>query len=361
MDREITSVPTDGRYIVIHRMHPGENQGTNNEGIAIVSRKEDNRLLVRKTFRETESNFSSEREWLEEMKMHRNLRHHNLCAFVEGSVTPELGRLYMEYCDRGNLYEFKANMNTMSNNIPASFAWHILKSLASALCYMHRGFRTTGEAMASELPIKPHWKCILHNDIKAGNVFLKSPDNSPHSPGSLPHVKLGDFGCTEYEEDVLARGAQESEEMITISQFPYWLANLEFSEHKDMFALGAVMQFLCDRDDGWGGPDPHAGLHPSYGSKLGQLVRGTMREDVAERLSSVQLTKLAYFAHRKVKPRPRLVPYNAYTYGMGSETLGITMSPIVSPHRSEFGEVRHFEEGGQFEEESQIDNESWIG
>lgn len=308
MPGEIFPHSIDHGFTVINRL--GADGGKNNQGIAIVQRNSDRRVFVRKTFCETGNPHVRPTDWLREMKLLQRLHHPNICGFINASITPTLGRLYMEFCNYGNLSDFKNNMNQLQMVVPESFVWHILKSLIKALCYLHLGFRGSAEFMHSRHSSVPGWECVLHRDIKNNNVFLKPS----HASGTYPEVKLGDFGLAIGINELDAQTAQEGNIVqLCPAGAPGWLPP-EFPHcgaRSDIFCVGAVIQFLCKRGP-WMEVIPEGGVSQGYSHSLDEIVRWAMQRMRDSRPYAKELARTIYSQHRQVNPPYTPVPSQAY-------------------------------------------------
>lgn len=307
MPGEIVPHSIDHKFHVVNRL--GSDGGANNQGIAIVQRKRDGRVLVRKTLCETGNPLSHPRDWLREMKLLQRLRHPNICAFIEASITPTLGRLYMEFCNYGNLSDFKNNMNQLQRGVPESFVWHVLKSLTKALCYIHLGFRNSDEVMHSRHSSVPGWEGVLHRDIKDSNVFLR-PTSGPY-----PEIKLGDFGLAIGMNELHAQTAHAGVGMAMCPAGPPGWVPPEFpqcGERSDIFCVGAVIQYICKRSL-WNEVNPEGGVSQGYSQSLDQIVRWAMQRQRECRPFAKELARMIYVQQRQVNPPFTPVPSQAYS------------------------------------------------
>ena len=83
--------------------------------------------------------------------------------------------------------------------LPEAFLWHVLHSMANALCYCCYG---TNEPSA----YKRGWDGIVHMDIKPENMLLATPDlDTDHL---YPCVKLADFG--KHRNNIACHGFQQN-------------------------------------------------------------------------------------------------------------------------------------------------------
>ncbi|CAI6329051.1 unnamed protein product [Periconia digitata] len=103
-------------------------------------------------------------------------------------------KLYMQYCDSGDLGDLINNHSDAGKKIPESFIWHVFYSIAKALEACHTGLGAENWV--------PYW----HHDLHKKNVFLDSSKNGDEHP----KVLLADFGLTDTSQspDVLELMAQ---------------------------------------------------------------------------------------------------------------------------------------------------------
>lgn len=192
------------KYKVIKKL---TNDGALNEGIWKVEKLEGQRagkLCVLKKI-----GFSREegRLLLREIEILHALKHPNIVGFIEACIPrggDGIAELYLEYCDRGSLQDLLNTYIEYNKDhhwpdrpwayIPEGFIWHVFRSLASALAYLHDGVRH--DDMDDPPRRDKEWPYILHRDIKPDNILLKSkPTSSDTLPqrSNYPTVILADF------------------------------------------------------------------------------------------------------------------------------------------------------------------------
>ncbi|KAK4609866.1 hypothetical protein CLAFUR0_14458 [Fulvia fulva] len=114
------------------------------------------------------------------------------------STVPHLDyRIYMEYCGRGDLFDFErpyyqfvsqdAECQLPPENgiwIPEPFLWAVFHTLVAGGLLMERGDGDYLKAGA--------WHTIVHGDLKLANVFLA--ENTSNFYRGYPQPKIADFG-----------------------------------------------------------------------------------------------------------------------------------------------------------------------
>ncbi|KAF2182657.1 kinase-like protein [Zopfia rhizophila CBS 207.26] len=136
----------------------------------------------------------------------------------------------LEFCDGGDLWEYRIDADEFEKNIPESFIFKILVQLSSAVAYLHTGYGTKHYLSGS-------WAPVAHRDIKANNVLLlKNTCNVD------PIIKLADFGCAAVGQDI-----QEQERcLIGTAAWQGPEAKLPLvTKATDIWGIGAVIHWLA--------------------------------------------------------------------------------------------------------------------
>ncbi|KAL8665173.1 MAG: hypothetical protein Q9202_002395 [Teloschistes flavicans] len=195
---EIATKPLADMYTFVKKLNP-EGSGALNEGINIVRDRKTGRRVVQKRLDPTK------RVLLRELILLRVLHHPNIIKYVDGSLDKEVwhrheASLYLQFCSLGNaqrlLYKYhRHNINRSEEDkvyIPEAFIWHMFRSLAYALQYLHFGLMPEEQRSPQELNsvcrdpsyIRDVWPMIIHRDIKPENIFFRKTQ-----PGWTPVVQ----------------------------------------------------------------------------------------------------------------------------------------------------------------------------
>jgi hypothetical protein len=190
-----TMAPTT--EMTFHHVEDLENDdGYCNEGISIYTINHTDKLALCKGITIDDADQVLGEHPPDEVEVHKYLSPHpSIPQFFKYNPPerdpprdPQIGRIYMEYCDRGSLLD----LERLGNQLPEAFIWHVLESLLKAFCWLHHGIRDPSHASTSAPD--PNWYPVLHKDLKTANVFLTNSDS-----GSVyPRVLLADFGNSSF-------------------------------------------------------------------------------------------------------------------------------------------------------------------
>ena len=272
----ISKSSIEDRYTVIRNLQKASsnNIGSCNFGVYLVKSKLDDKNYVQKKIS------TKHKILLREIYFIRHLNHPNIIKFVDASITksPEAATLYIEWANYGSLdtlidvYNTGPVIGRSDRDISESFIWHIFRSLASALQYLHHGIpngvpsprlRFPGEddEMVA-LKLLDEWQLILHRDIKPHNIFLRAArpitciSEEPRSfplcfvrrktesqIPTFPRVILADFGIA------TKRGEKDFDDIGRLFGTPEWMPPElpESTARGDIWSLGAVIYSLCWR------------------------------------------------------------------------------------------------------------------
>ncbi|KAF7191180.1 Serine/threonine-protein kinase KIN3 [Pseudocercospora fuligena] len=155
-------------------------------------------------------------------------------------------RLYMEYCEHGDLNELvKAYVNA-GRHIPVSVLWSMFEALATALCLMENGRLPTLSSIQPE-----SWTPIVHLDIKPHNIFLKQRKATEFWP-ETPQTVLGDFGLAQQYTEPIGpgqgtRGYRSPEQHVYDDDHPRSRDQM-VGPKSDVWVVGRVMLTLMERE-----------------------------------------------------------------------------------------------------------------
>lgn len=165
----------------------------------------------------------------------------HIVGILESFYEPSASCFILEYCDSGNLGDYIDRNIEQSRFAPEAFAWHVLSSLASALCVCHYGTSDANQSLVAA----QSWTTLYHFDIQPVNIWLSSRG----TVSAYPRVVLGNFSC------VCRRAELESGEADDALQrygTPAWLPPEARNRHSavlgkytDIWQVGAVIQAMC--------------------------------------------------------------------------------------------------------------------
>ena len=319
-----------------------------NLGIYIVKQRSTGQKFVEKRIDATHPIL------LREIYFLRHLHHTNIVNYIDAFIVenPKEAAVYTEYGNYGSLddlveaYVKHNESSETSCNISEAFIWHVFRSLASALQYIHHGinenskFHETrvrgidagvGDKEFVDMWEEEQWPLIQHRDIKLQNSLLRYGAKRRHvnEPRPFPRcfqthrvmktvyptfptILLADFGiaCTGRDEDC--------HEVTERWGTPHWLPPEvpECSARGDVWALGAVIWSLCtlrkmgplndpparvrskkDLHDWWWSKEARDGLEDKarcggeYSSHLDDTVYNCMRHNKEDRPYSFKLVE----------------------------------------------------------------------
>ncbi|KAI4167742.1 MAG: hypothetical protein LQ348_007607 [Seirophora lacunosa] len=275
--QEISKRAFKDKYTTLKNLVP-EGIGGLNEGIRFVRDNLDGHRYVEKQFDPTSHVL------LRELLLLHVLDHPNVIRYHDGFIDKSswhhpTASLYMDFCnlkDAQRLIDKYHRRNARKpeahhDYIPEAFIWHIFRSLAYALQYIHFGIGVDDERNHEELDVAVRhekycqkvWPMIIHRDIKPGNIFFKkvppvfgstvtvkrgkfsrifsrSKRKKRYFP-QLPKVILGDFGLA------LPYNDPDWNDEQGIHGTCHWMApELPKSyAQSDVWAVGAVILALC--------------------------------------------------------------------------------------------------------------------
>ncbi|CAI7901860.1 unnamed protein product, partial [Closterium sp. NIES-53] len=131
--------------------------------------------------------------------------------------------IVMEYCRKGELCQHLKKRSNMAMMIPEDTILNWFVQLVLALEYLHH-------------------KNILHRDVKAENVFLRSRHDTPL--GNAATVQLGDFGISRMLEahEAVARSFVGT----PLYMSPELIRNEPYDHKSDIWALGCILyEMMC--------------------------------------------------------------------------------------------------------------------
>lgn len=179
----------EGKYTLLRKLVPIGTGGLN-EGIDLVRNTTTNRRYVQKSIDPTLPAL------VRELLLIQVLDHPNIIrykdAFVDKSAwNHHRASLYMEFCCLGSAKDLLEKYHKRNKGkeeerwvyIPEAFIWHVFRSMALALQYLHHGIHSIGgekrdvkelaKMVRGENYCRDVWPMIMHRDIKPENIFFR--------------------------------------------------------------------------------------------------------------------------------------------------------------------------------------------
>ncbi|KAF2638701.1 kinase-like protein [Massarina eburnea CBS 473.64] len=173
-------------YKFTHRL---ANQGFFNLGIYLVQNLSTQRQAICKMANPEDIPVQVEVSMQAKVSSHPNI------VTLYDFVPPH--KIYMEYCDSGNLFDLMCRYSDARKAVPEAFIWHVAEALMSVLCFLHSGIAHDDASLTR----KEGWRPMCHNDIKVRNVLLTSVG----AEGALyPRVMVADFGFAMFPSGAFA-------------------------------------------------------------------------------------------------------------------------------------------------------------
>jgi len=158
-----------------------------------------------------------------EVEVLRKLEHEYIVKYFDSFDDINSGALciVMEFCDYGSLTERVEDASNEEWNV-----WRFMSHMSDALEYLH----------AQHPP-------VIHRDLNPNNILGKRNDE-----GSI-RWNIADFGVARVlGENAYGEYYARSEVGTPIYMAPEALANKPYSSPADMWSLGAIISFYCNRE-----------------------------------------------------------------------------------------------------------------
>ncbi|KAL8894738.1 MAG: hypothetical protein Q9207_008426 [Kuettlingeria erythrocarpa] len=273
--REISTKDLKDKYTTIRHLVP-EGTGGLNEGIHFVRENGTHKRYVQKQIDPNSTIL------LRELLLLQALDHPNVIDFHDGFIDKSAwnhhtASLYLRFCNLRTAQDLlekyhRRNIDKPEEGrvyIPEAFIWHIFRSLAYALQYLHFGIRLEDQRGPEELGamVKEEsygekvWPMIIHRDIKPENIFFRKvhpvleshverrkilkmfsiPRKKHRISPQYPQVVLGDFGLALQYND-----PDWNDKHDYTGTFRWMAPELPRTyARSDVWAVGAVILALC--------------------------------------------------------------------------------------------------------------------
>ncbi|KAI4249451.1 MAG: hypothetical protein LQ352_005641 [Teloschistes flavicans] len=261
------------KFEYVNRGNIGKD-GCYNAGVYVVRSKRSGQQYIEKKYQWQDVDNDTAKF---EMDLLKDLKHPNIVEYVGGfiihvpqSSTLSRASMYLEFCDKGNLWDFVERRVIRMRPLGEPWIWDMLIQLVGALAFIQYGARNA--CYDAEAP--EDWVGVLHRDIKLDNVFLSSIPDSSH----LRFV-LGDFGQAMREDDDHSWGRQHMAGNMHTAP-PETLAGGRYTLQGDVWSLGCTLSSVCclssERED-------LGDAGPRYSRKLNCAIRAMMRRRAEDR------------------------------------------------------------------------------
>lgn len=167
----------------------------------------------------------------------------HIIGIFETFYEPSLNCAIVEYCDSGTLDDFITRHVMQNRSITEAFAWHVLSSLASALCVCHYGTNDPDQSLVAA----QSWTTLYHFDVQPVNIWLSSRG----AVSVYPRVVLGNFSCVSRRAEL---ESGEADNALLRYGTPAWLPPEACRNHRhqgflgkytDIWQVGAVTKAMC--------------------------------------------------------------------------------------------------------------------
>ncbi|XP_078537118.1 serine/threonine-protein kinase 33 [Lissotriton helveticus] len=203
----------------------GKKLGQGSFGVVVEATHKETHLkwAIKKVNREKAG--SSAVKMLErEVSILKIVKHEHIIHLEEVFETPKRMYLVMELCEGGELKEILHRKKHLSE----SETRHIIRSLASAIAYLHK-------------------KDIVHRDLKLENILVKTRDNENDNEMKL-NIKVTDFGLAVQKGGVGSENMLQSTCGTPVYMAPEVINAHDYSQQCDIWSIGVIMYILLSGD-----------------------------------------------------------------------------------------------------------------
>ncbi|KAL8815985.1 MAG: hypothetical protein Q9223_004943, partial [Gallowayella weberi] len=333
---KISDTDLKDKYATIRKLVEGV--GALNEGISLVRNKKTGRKYVQKHI-DPNSNVL-----LRELLLLQVLDHPNIIRYIDAFIDRSVwfhhtGSVYLQYCNLKSARDVldkchKHNSGKYDKHrtyLPEKFIWHVFRSLASALQYLHFGIRPDDTRSPDEIDelimdsdryFREVWPIILHRDIKPDNIFFRK--TQPEKVWKTEYRKI--YGIIPRRKKVLT--FEPKHPRVILADFglalqynePDWNVDREFigtfrwmppelplhTAQGDVWAVGAVILALCRQmPDGVVKPPPDDWTKGDEAWSRDRAARKGIRDHGVGKYYSPELNNVVYAClrfNRKNRP-----------------------------------------------------------
>jgi serine/threonine protein kinase len=220
--------------------------GCQNAGIYIVKHRATNKEYIEKRVAPIGGN--AQYAFREMRAMVQCAGHPHIVSIFAHDLSGPYGSLYMPLCELGSLdsliLRFVERRAKLSDE---GFLWKVFWDMSLAVCYLWSGhpYEDTRRRALESKRVKANaegWNCVLHRDIKPGNIFM-TWDRGPSLDQDTvyPRILLGDFGTAVTVNDLNTQNL----DMIGGADSNFEAPGPRFGKRRDLYGVGLVIHCLA--------------------------------------------------------------------------------------------------------------------